>query len=130
MYENDLLTKYKARLVACGLMQVSVVDYREAHLYAPVVRLESFCALISIVPSSTTTSANPTYQEPTYMKTSMEEPTWSLPLGMSRRAPSGYSKETLRAKAGWRNLEREAQGRYGEPWIRAVSEGPRRIPHR
>ena len=47
-YENGSLTKYKARLVARGFTQVSGVDYHEAHLYAPVVRLESFRALISI----------------------------------------------------------------------------------
>jgi len=47
-YENGSLTKYKARLVARGFTQVSGVDYREAHLYAPVVLLESFRALISI----------------------------------------------------------------------------------
>jgi len=38
-YENGSLTKHKARLVARGFTQVSGVDYREAHLYAPVVRL-------------------------------------------------------------------------------------------
>jgi len=48
-YENGSLTKHKARLVARGFTQVSSVDYREAYLYAPVVRLESFRALISIV---------------------------------------------------------------------------------
>ena len=47
-YENSSLTKYKARLVAHGFTQVSGVDYREAHLYTPVVRLESFHMLISI----------------------------------------------------------------------------------
>jgi len=47
-YENRLLTKHKARLVARGFTQVPGVDHRDAHLYAPVVRLESFRALISI----------------------------------------------------------------------------------
>ena len=47
-YENSSLTKHEARLVARGFTQVSGVDYREAHLYAPVVRLEPFRVLISI----------------------------------------------------------------------------------
>ena len=47
-YENGSLTKHKARLVARGFTQVSGVDYREAHLCAQVVRLESFRVLISI----------------------------------------------------------------------------------
>ena len=47
-YENSSLTKHKARLVTRGFTQVSGVDYCEAHLYAPVVRLGSFRALISI----------------------------------------------------------------------------------
>ena len=47
-FENGILIKYKARLVARGFTQVSGVDYHEAHLYAPVVRLESFRSLLSI----------------------------------------------------------------------------------
>ena len=47
-YENSPLTKYKVSLVAHRFTQVSGVDYREAHLYAPVVRLESFHAFILI----------------------------------------------------------------------------------
>ena len=46
-YENDSLTEHKAQLVVCGFAQVSGIAYREAHLYAPVVRHESFRALIS-----------------------------------------------------------------------------------
>ena len=34
--------------MARGFTQVSGVDYREAHLYGSVVRLESFRSLISI----------------------------------------------------------------------------------
>ena len=47
-YENSSLTKHKARLIARGFTQISGVDYRGAPLYALVVRLESFRALISI----------------------------------------------------------------------------------
>jgi len=47
-YKNSSLTKYKAWLVAHGFTQVSSVDYCKAHLYAPVVCLESFHVLISI----------------------------------------------------------------------------------
>lgn len=43
-----MLIKHKVRLVARGFTQVSGVDYHDAHLYAPVVRLESFRTLISI----------------------------------------------------------------------------------
>ena len=47
-FQNGTLVKHKARLVARGFTQVSGVDYHEAHLYAPVVRLESFRTFISI----------------------------------------------------------------------------------
>ena len=47
-YENGLLTKRKARFVARGFTQVPGVNHCGAHIYAPVVRLESFRALISI----------------------------------------------------------------------------------
>src|SRR5882757_2737497 len=39
-YENGSLTKHKVQLVARGFTQVSSVDYRKAHFYAPVVHLE------------------------------------------------------------------------------------------
>ena len=38
--ENGSLVKRKARLVERGFAQVFGVDYQEAHLYAPVMRLE------------------------------------------------------------------------------------------
>ena len=47
-FENGILIKHKARLVAWGFTQVSGIDYHDAYLYAPVVRLESFRAIISI----------------------------------------------------------------------------------
>jgi hypothetical protein len=47
-FENGLLAKYKARVVAREFTQVSVVDYNKAHQYAPVMRLESFRALLLI----------------------------------------------------------------------------------
>ena len=47
-FENGALVKHKARLVARGFTQTSGVDYNEAHLYAPVMRLESFRILLSI----------------------------------------------------------------------------------
>ena len=47
-FENRALVKHKARLVARGFTQTSGVDYNEAHLYAPVMRLESFRILLSI----------------------------------------------------------------------------------
>jgi len=61
-YENSPLTKHKARLVARGFTQVSDVDYRKAHFCAPVVRLQSFRALISIATLFTTTSSKATYK--------------------------------------------------------------------
>jgi Reverse transcriptase (RNA-dependent DNA polymerase) len=42
------LVKHKARLVARGFTQIPGIDYNEAYLYAPVMRLESFRILISI----------------------------------------------------------------------------------
>ena len=47
-YENGTLIKHKARLVARRFTQVFGVDYHEAHLCAPIVRLETFRTLISI----------------------------------------------------------------------------------
>ena len=47
-FEDGTLVKHKARLVARGFTQVSGIDYHDAYLYAPVVRLETFRALISI----------------------------------------------------------------------------------
>jgi len=47
-FENGTLVKHKARLVARGFTQISGVDYNEAHLYAPVMRLESFRVLLTI----------------------------------------------------------------------------------
>jgi len=47
-FENGSLIKHKARLVARGSTQISGIDYHEAYLYAPVVRLESFRILISL----------------------------------------------------------------------------------
>ena len=47
--ENCTLAKHKARLVARGFTQIAGIDYSEAHLYAPVMRLESFWTLVIIV---------------------------------------------------------------------------------
>ena len=47
-FENGALVKHKVRLVARGFTQISGVDYNEAHLYAPVMRLGSFRVLLSI----------------------------------------------------------------------------------
>jgi hypothetical protein len=47
-FEHGTLVEHKARLVARGFTQVSGIDYNEAHLYAPVMCLESFRTLISI----------------------------------------------------------------------------------
>jgi Reverse transcriptase (RNA-dependent DNA polymerase) len=47
-FENGALVKHKVRLVARGFTQISGVDYNEAHLYAPVMRLESFRVRVSI----------------------------------------------------------------------------------
>jgi len=41
-FENGSLVKHKACLVAQGFAQVFSVDYKEARLCAPVMRLESF----------------------------------------------------------------------------------------
>ena len=51
-FEDGLLVKHKARLVARGFPQVSGIDYHDAYLYAPVVRLKSFRVLISIADTS------------------------------------------------------------------------------
>jgi len=48
MFENGTLVKHKARLVVRGFTQVRGIDYNEAHLYAPVMRLEYFRSLVSI----------------------------------------------------------------------------------
>lgn len=48
-FENGALVKYKARLVARGFTQVPGIDYSEAYLYAPVMRLETFRILLTIV---------------------------------------------------------------------------------
>jgi hypothetical protein len=47
-FEDGTLTKHKARLVARGFTQIAGIDYNEAHLYAPVMRLESFRLLASL----------------------------------------------------------------------------------
>src|SRR5258706_6400841 len=47
-FEDGILVKHKARLVARGFTQIAGIDYHDAHLYAPVVRLETFRALITI----------------------------------------------------------------------------------
>ena len=41
-FQNGSLVKHRARLVARGFAQVFGVHYSEAHLYAPVMQLESF----------------------------------------------------------------------------------------
>ena len=48
-FENGALVKYKAHLVARGFTQVPGIDYSEAYLYAPVMRLETFRILLTIV---------------------------------------------------------------------------------
>jgi len=47
-FENGTFIKHKARLVARGFTQISGIDYHEAYLYPPVIRLESFRILISL----------------------------------------------------------------------------------
>jgi len=47
-FENGSLVKHKARLVAREYAQVFGVDYKEARLYALVMRLESLRVLASI----------------------------------------------------------------------------------
>ena len=47
-FENGTLFKHKVRLVARCFTQVSGIDYHDAYLYAPVVRLETFRMLIAI----------------------------------------------------------------------------------
>ena len=45
-FNNGVLEKYKARLVACGYSQRYGIDYQE--VFAPVLRLESFRVVLSI----------------------------------------------------------------------------------
>ena len=47
-FENGMLIKHKARLVARRFTQVSGIDYHEARLHASAVRLETLRVLISI----------------------------------------------------------------------------------
>jgi hypothetical protein len=47
-FENGALVKHKAHLVTHGFTQLPGIDYNKAHLYAPVMRLESFRMLISV----------------------------------------------------------------------------------
>jgi len=47
-FENGTLVKHKVRLVAQCFTRVSGIDYHDAYLYAPVVRLETFRMLIAI----------------------------------------------------------------------------------
>jgi Reverse transcriptase (RNA-dependent DNA polymerase) len=47
-FENGIVVKHTARLVARDSTQVSSTDYNGAHLYAPVVRPEPFRALVTI----------------------------------------------------------------------------------
>ena len=47
-FENGILIKHKTRLVARGFTQVSGIDYHDAYLYVPVVRLESCRAYVDM----------------------------------------------------------------------------------
>ena len=47
-FDNGALVKHKACLVARGFTQILDIDQNEAHLYAPVMRSESFRDLLSI----------------------------------------------------------------------------------
>ena len=91
-YENGSLTKHKARLVARGFTQVSGVDYCEAHLYAPVVRLEAFRALILITAlfdhDLRQLDVSAAYLHGDINGEAYMEP----PPGMSGRAQSGFSR--------------------------------------
>ena len=45
--ENGLVTRYKARLCACGYSQVAGIDYKD--IFAPVVRAESLRLFLAVV---------------------------------------------------------------------------------
>ena len=108
-YENGSLAKHKAQLLVRGFTQVFGVDYREAHLYAPVVRLESFRGLISIAAlfdhDLRQIDVSATYL-PGYIdrEAYMEPPLtyeWEGTVWLFQKGPE-------RARAGRQNLAREA----------------------
>jgi len=76
-FENGTLVKHKVRLVAQCFIQVSGIDYHDAYLYAPVVRLETFRRLLHYSISHFVYSMS---QQPIYMATSMRNSTWRHPL--------------------------------------------------
>ena len=69
--ENGALVRHKARLVARGFTQISGVDYNEARLYAPVIRLESFRVLLSITAWFVLDRVNSTYRQLIYTEGSV-----------------------------------------------------------
>ena len=114
-YENGSLTKHKARLLVRGFTQVFGVDYREAHFYAPVVRLESFRVLISIAAlfdlDLRQIGVSATYL-PGYIdrEAYMEPPLtyeWEGTVGSSKRDPTSQGRPaesgTRSLKPAWRN---------------------------
>ena len=81
-FENDALVKQKARFVARVFTQISGVDYNEAHLSTPVMRLGSFRVLLSIF-------VNSTYQQLVYTEILTVRFTWSHPQATEMETPFG-----------------------------------------
>ena len=102
-FENGTLIKHEARLVARGFTQVSGMDYHGARLYASVMPLETFRALISTAAlfNHAPPPPNSTYQQHTCMERSTGKSPWSPHPGYG---PGGHRKAPpegpLRVEAG------------------------------
>jgi len=128
-FENGLLVKHKARLVARGFTQVSRVDYNEAHLYAPVMRLESFRVITSIA-ALYDLSLRQFDVSAAYLHGDIDgRSIWSHPRIRRWRLRLEATERPLRSEAGWEDLARSAQGRHGGNGIYVVLSGSCRVPH-
>jgi hypothetical protein len=88
-FENGALVKHKARLVARGFTQISGFDYNEAHLYTPVMRLESFRTLLSIAAWFDLHLQQFDVSAAYLQETSTVRSIWSRPQVMKTETPSG-----------------------------------------
>ena len=125
-FENGMLIKYKARLVACGFTQVPGIDYHEARLYAPVVRLESLRALITIA-ALFDLELRQFDVSAAYLHGEIDEEVYMEP-------PPRYQKDNtvwrvlkglLRTQTSWPYLARVIQGRYARDRVHPMSKRQR-----